>query len=123
MQATHAHDFLLDIPIDGLGQHILPLEYHTTLRYLLIIPLFYIDEVRPVCRMVCLDTFGEHAVHCKELRGFKYIDDFVRYVLSDILRRAGVSMKKEVSVNFLTDPLDRRSTLMPACYSLQMNRR
>ncbi|GJV16336.1 hypothetical protein Tco_1361659 [Tanacetum coccineum] len=26
----------------------------------------------------CLDSFGEHAVHCKELSGFKYTDNIVR---------------------------------------------
>ena len=39
-----------------------------------------------VSRKACLNTFGEHAVHCKELRGFKYIHDFARDVLFDILK-------------------------------------
>lgn len=49
------------------------------------IPLFSIDEVFPVCRKACLDTFGEHTIHCNELPGFKYRHDFVRDVLLDIL--------------------------------------
>ena len=49
-----------------------PVEYRTILRYRLMIPLFSIVEVCPVYRKTCLDTFGEHAVHCKELPGFKY---------------------------------------------------
>jgi len=114
LQAAHAQDFLLAIPIDGLGQHMSPVEYRTILRYRLMIQLFPIDEVCPVCRKACLDTFGEHAVHCKELPGFMYIHDFVRDVLFDIFRRARISVKKEAPVNFLTDPLDRRSTLRPA---------
>jgi len=91
-----------------------PVEYRIILRYRLMIPLFPIDEVCSVCRKVCLDTFEEHAIHCKEFPDFKYRHDFVRDVLFDIFRRAGVSMKKEALVNFLTDPLDRRSTLRPA---------
>jgi len=43
-----------------------PVEYRTILRYHLMIPLFPIDEVRHVYRKACLDTFGEHVVHCKE---------------------------------------------------------
>jgi len=78
------------------------------------IPLFPIDEVCAVCRNACLNTFGEHVVHCKELPGFKYRHDFVRDVLFDIFRWAGISVKKEAPVNVLTDPLDRRSTLRPA---------
>ncbi|GKA54963.1 putative reverse transcriptase domain-containing protein, partial [Tanacetum coccineum] len=64
--------------------------------------------------MTCLDSFGEHAVHCKELPRFKYRHDMVRGVLFDICRRVGISAKKEALVNFLTDPLDGRSTLRPA---------
>jgi hypothetical protein len=55
------------------------------------IPLFSIDEVCPVCRKACLDKFGEHAVHCRELSDFKYRHDFVRDVLCDIFQRAGIS--------------------------------
>ncbi|KAK1410162.1 hypothetical protein QVD17_36697 [Tagetes erecta] len=40
--------------------------------------------------------------------------DLVRDVLCDILKRAGISAKKEAPVNFLTDPLEGRSTLRPA---------
>ncbi|GKD19930.1 hypothetical protein Tco_1209088, partial [Tanacetum coccineum] len=58
-----------------------------------------------------LDSFGEHAVHCKELPGFKYRHDLVRDVLYDVLKRAGISSRKEAPVNFLTDPLEGRSTL------------
>ncbi|PWA80994.1 hypothetical protein CTI12_AA190310 [Artemisia annua] len=114
LRAPHAQDFLLAIPIDGLGQHMSPVEYRTILKYRLMIPLFPVDEICPVCRKACLDSFGEHAVHCKELPGFKYRHDFVRDVLFDVCRRAGISAKKEAPVNFLTDPLDGRSTLRPA---------
>jgi len=113
LQAAHAQDFLLAILIDGLGQHMSLIEYHTILRCRLTIPLFPIDEVCLVCRKTCLITFGEHVVHCKELLHFKYRHNFVMDILFDIFRRAGVSLKKEAHVNFLTDPLDRRSTLRP----------
>ncbi|GKC03514.1 putative reverse transcriptase domain-containing protein, partial [Tanacetum coccineum] len=59
-------------------------------------------------------TFGflwEHAVHYKELSGFKYRHDMVRDVLFDICTHAGISAKKEAPVNFLTDLSDGRSTL------------
>ncbi|KAK2412773.1 hypothetical protein QL285_047934 [Trifolium repens] len=48
------------------------------------------------------------------LPSFKYRHDFVRGVLFDIFRRAGVYLKKEAPVNFLTDPQEGRSTLRPA---------
>ena len=114
LRAPHAQDFLLTIPIDGLGQHMSPVEYQTILRYRLMIPIFSIEKICPVCRKACLDTFGEHAVHCRELPGFKYRHDVVRDVLFDACRRAGISVKKEAPVNFLTDPQDGRSTLRPA---------
>jgi len=63
---------------------------------------------------LCLDVFGEHDVHCKELPGFKHTHDFVKDIIFDIFRRAGISVKNEVYVNFLTDSLDRRTTLRHA---------
>ncbi|GJS48324.1 hypothetical protein Tco_0598445 [Tanacetum coccineum] len=104
LRAPHAQDFLLAIPIDGLCQHMSPVEYCIILKYRLMIPLFPVDAICPVCRKACLDSFGEHAVHCKELSGFKYRHDMGRDVLFDICRRAEISAKKEASVNFLTDP-------------------
>jgi len=114
LQAPHAQDFLTVIPIDGLGQHMSPVEYRSILKYRLMIPLFPVDEVCPVCRKACLDAFGEHAVHCRELPGFKYRHDMVRDVLVDVFRRSGVSVKKEAPVNFLTGPSEGRSALRPA---------
>ncbi|GKE57655.1 hypothetical protein Tco_1496840 [Tanacetum coccineum] len=114
LRTPHAQDFLLVIPIDGLGQHTSPVEYRTILKYRLMIPLFPVDAICPVCRKACLDSFGEHAVHCKELPGFKYRHDMVRDVIFDICRRVGISAKKEAPVNFLADPSDGRSTLSPA---------
>ncbi|MFS7895353.1 putative exostosin [Helianthus anomalus] len=109
----HAQDFLTVIPIEGLGQRISAVEYRLILKYRLMIPMFPNDETCPVCRKACLAKYGEHAIHCRELLGFKYRHDFVRDALMDILRRAGILAKKEAPVNFLTDPLEGRSTLRP----------
>ncbi|KAL8250908.1 hypothetical protein R6Q59_034601 [Mikania micrantha] len=114
LQTPNAQDFLTVIPIEGLGQHMSAVEYRAILKYPLMIPLFPVDEPCPICRKVCLDKFGEHAVHCKELPGFKYIHDLVRDVLCDVLKWAGISAKKEAPVNFLSDPCEGRSTLRPA---------
>nr|GEU60852.1 putative reverse transcriptase domain-containing protein [Tanacetum cinerariifolium] len=78
LRAPRAQNFLTVIPIEGPGQHMSALEYRTILKYWLMIPLFLVDEPCPVFRKVCLDSFGEHAVHCKELPGFKYRHDLVR---------------------------------------------
>ncbi|GJW86583.1 hypothetical protein Tco_0161923, partial [Tanacetum coccineum] len=111
LHAPHAHDFLLAICTDEIGQHMSPMEYHIILKYRLVIPLFSVYAICLVCRKACLDSFGEHAVHCKEILGFKYRHDIVRDVLFDICRCAGISAKNEAHVNFLTDPSDGRSTL------------
>ncbi|KAJ0811601.1 hypothetical protein HanPSC8_Chr17g0752491 [Helianthus annuus] len=87
-------------------------EYRSILKYRLMIPMFPNDETCPVCRKACLDKYGKHALHCRELPGFKYRHDFVRDALMDILRRAGISAKKEAPVNFLTGPSEGRSTLL-----------
>ncbi|GJR67772.1 retrovirus-related pol polyprotein from transposon TNT 1-94 [Tanacetum coccineum] len=72
-----------------------PVKYRTILKYRLMIPLFPVDAIYSVCRKACLDSFGEHAVHCKELPRFRYRHDMVRDVLFDICRRSGISAKKE----------------------------
>ncbi|GKE19315.1 hypothetical protein Tco_1426892 [Tanacetum coccineum] len=94
-RAPRAQNFLTVIPIEGLGQHMSALKYQTILKYRLIIPLFPVDEPCPVCRKVCLDSFCDHAVQCKKLPGFKYRHDLVRDVMHDVLKRAGISSKKE----------------------------
>nr|GEV26207.1 auxilin-like protein [Tanacetum cinerariifolium] len=52
---------------------------------------------------------SKHSLY--NLPGFKYRHDMVRDVLYDPCRRVGISAKKEAPVNFLTGPLDERSTL------------
>nr|GEX89906.1 ALA-interacting subunit 5 [Tanacetum cinerariifolium] len=91
-----------------------PVEYRTILKYRLMTSLFSVDKICLVCRKACLDSFEEHAVHCKDLSSFKYRHDIVRDVLYDICRRAVISAKKEAHVNFLINPSDGRSTLGPA---------
>ncbi|MCI58017.1 auxilin-like protein, partial [Trifolium medium] len=70
-------------------------EYRTILRYRIMILLLPKDEVCPVCCKACLDTIGEHGVHCRELPDFKYRHDLVRDVFFDIFRRTGISVKKK----------------------------
>ncbi|GKD97734.1 camphene synthase [Tanacetum coccineum] len=79
LRAPHAQDFLLAIPIYGFGQHMSPVEYRTILKYRLIIPLFPVDAICPVCRKTRLDSFVEHAVHCKEISDFKCHHDGEKY--------------------------------------------
>jgi hypothetical protein len=55
-----------------------PVEYRTILIYRPMYPLFPINDV---CRKTCLDTFGEHAAHCREFPGFKCRHDLIRDVL------------------------------------------
>nr|GEW30159.1 putative reverse transcriptase domain-containing protein [Tanacetum cinerariifolium] len=57
--------------------------------------LFFVDAICPVCRKACLDSFGEYAVHYKELTCFKYRHDMVMNVLYDICRRVGSPSRKK----------------------------
>nr|GEV96092.1 hypothetical protein [Tanacetum cinerariifolium] len=87
-------------------------EYRTILKYRLMIPLFPVDGIFPVCCKSRLDSFGEHAVHCKEIRDLNTDTIWLR---TSFLTYVGVlSAKKEAPVNFLTDPSDGISTLRPA---------
>ncbi|KAJ0467899.1 putative exostosin [Helianthus annuus] len=99
------------MPIEGLGQCMSVVEYRAIHKYWLIIPMYPEDETCLICRKACMDKYGEHAMHCKELPEFKYRHDWVRDVLWDILRRAGISANKEAPVNFLMDHMEGRSTI------------
>ncbi|KAJ0523551.1 hypothetical protein HanIR_Chr10g0495091 [Helianthus annuus] len=68
------------------------------------IHLFSVDEPYLVCHKVCLDSFEEHSVHCKELRSFKYRHDLVRDILCDVLKQTGISTKKRGSCEFYGRP-------------------
>ena len=79
---------LLTGPTSNMSKYrgVTAVEYRAIPKYRLMIPLFPVDDPCPVCRKCCLDSFGEHAVHCKELPGFKYRHDLVRDVLYDVLK-------------------------------------
>ncbi|GJZ08988.1 putative reverse transcriptase domain-containing protein [Tanacetum coccineum] len=111
----HSYDASLPIRFGGLGFGICGMDddYVSALACLHdTIPSFDISGFTNK-DTACLDSFGEHAIPCKELSGFKYRHDMVRDVLFDIFRRAGIFAKKEAPVNFLTDPSDGRFTLRP----------
>ncbi|GJR41782.1 hypothetical protein Tco_1309885 [Tanacetum coccineum] len=66
-------DFLLAIPIDGLGQHMSPVEYRTILKYRLMIPLFPVDAICPVFargKHACVDLAGVSSLVGLSSRGF-----------------------------------------------------
>nr|GEW63144.1 auxilin-like protein [Tanacetum cinerariifolium]GEW95399.1 auxilin-like protein [Tanacetum cinerariifolium] len=73
-----------------------------------------VEKVEKFCRLLMFGFIWGSRVHCKELPSFKYRHDMIRDVLFDICRGAGISVKKEAPMNFLTDPSDGRSTLRPA---------
>ncbi|GJX90977.1 hypothetical protein Tco_0344303 [Tanacetum coccineum] len=58
-------DFLLAIPIDGLGQHMSPVEYHAILKYHLLIPLFPVDAdvLFDICKRVGISDKKEAPVN------------------------------------------------------------
>ncbi|PNY05244.1 auxilin-like protein [Trifolium pratense] len=56
----------------------------------------------------------EYRTILRELPDFKYRHDLVRDMFFDIFRHAGISVKKEAPVNFLTDSQEARSTLRSA---------
>lgn len=92
-------NFDFDKVLEGLSDTISSFD----LRYCLMILLFLIDEVFPVCRKEGLDTFREHIIYCRELSCFKYQHDFVKDVFLNIFWHMEVYVKKEMLVNFLID--------------------
>ncbi|KAL5714862.1 hypothetical protein ACHQM5_016767 [Ranunculus cassubicifolius] len=89
-------------------------EYRVVLKYRLFVPICEDGVLCPKCRIHKMDKYGDHAIHCSKQPGFKHRHDLVRDVLCDILRRAGITHKKEAPVTFLTLPSENRANLRPA---------
>ncbi|GJY85591.1 hypothetical protein Tco_0855163 [Tanacetum coccineum] len=87
-------------------------EYHAILKYRLMISLFPVDAICPVCRKACLDFLGNMRFIVKSSQALS-TDTIWLWTFFDTCRRAGISAKKETPVNFLTNPSDERSTLRP----------
>ncbi|KAL5708293.1 hypothetical protein ACHQM5_019103 [Ranunculus cassubicifolius] len=102
-RAPHSMDFLLAIPIEGLGQRMQPRLFRSVLRYRLSIPMFIDHEICPTCSLKKMDIWGDHAIHCRNDIGAKYRHNLVRDVLADICNKSGVVAKKEVSVGLSSD--------------------
>ncbi|GKC21173.1 hypothetical protein Tco_1023323 [Tanacetum coccineum] len=69
--------------------------------------------------IIPIEGLGQHISALEYRTILKYrlmipLHDLVRDVLYDVLKRAGISSKKEAPMNFLTGPLKGRSTLRPA---------
>ncbi|KAL5718570.1 hypothetical protein ACHQM5_011457 [Ranunculus cassubicifolius] len=102
-RAPHSMDFLLAIPIEGLGQRMQPRLFRSVLRYRLSIPMFIDHEICPTCSLKKMDIWGDHAIHCRNDIGAKYRHNLVRDVLADICNKSGVVAKKEVSIGLSSD--------------------
>jgi len=113
LQEPHAQYFLLAILIDGLGQHMPPIEYHTILKYRLMIPLFSIDEVSMFAiRHVWIPSGSIKFI----IRSFPTSNKGKPLLGLFFLIYLGrqIFMKKEAPLKFLTDPQKGRSTLRPS---------
>ena len=98
----HAQDFLLTIPIDGLGHKTNHCQFRAVLCYRLTIPLFAKGSLCLSCNTPRMDKWRDHAVHCSSEIGVKFRHNLVRDMLVDICCKAGISIRKEASVGFFS---------------------
>ena len=95
IREPHAQDFLLTIPINGLGQKINPREYRSVLCYRITIPLFIEGSLCPSCNIAKMDMWGEDVFHYSSEFGVKFQHNLVRKMLVDICCKARISVRKE----------------------------
>ncbi|GJT65284.1 hypothetical protein Tco_1016764 [Tanacetum coccineum] len=100
IRAPHAQDFLLTIPIDGLGQKMNHRQFRSVLCYRLTIPMFSEGSVCPSCNVHRMDKWGDHAVHCSSEVGVKFRHNLVRDILVDICSKVGIMVRKEAPMGF-----------------------
>ena len=107
----HAQDFLLTIPIEGLGLKMNHSQFRSVLCYRLAIPLFTEGSLCPSCNTSKMDKWGDHAVHCSSEIGVKYCHNLVRDMLVDICCKTGILVREEAPVGFSSET---GKDLMPA---------
>ncbi|KEH25448.1 hypothetical protein MtrunA17_Chr6g0459481 [Medicago truncatula] len=103
LQTTHAQYFLLAILIDGLSQHMSPIEYRTILIYRIMIPLLSIDEVSLFAiRRVWIPLGSIKFI----VRSFPASNKGTNLLWMFFLIYLGgqISVKKKAPLKFLTDP-------------------
>lgn len=100
-QRPHATDIWQALPIARLGLTLDPFPYRLALRYRLGLPVFPYSFPCPRCGEASVDPFGDHALHCRVLPGYKQRHDHVRDVLVSLFRQAGVTVVKEADVSFV----------------------
>ncbi|KAL5729708.1 hypothetical protein ACHQM5_002617 [Ranunculus cassubicifolius] len=59
-----------------------------------------------------MDSFGDHAVHCRNDIGVKFRHNAVRDTVCDILLKSGIAFKKEAELQFMSS--NDNSRLRPA---------
>ncbi|GJR40673.1 putative reverse transcriptase domain-containing protein [Tanacetum coccineum] len=100
IRAPHAQDFLLTIPIDGLGQKMNHRQFRFLLCYRLTIPMVSKGSVCSSCNVHRMDKWGDHAVHCSSEVGVKFRHNLVRDILVDICSKVGIMVRKEAPMGF-----------------------
>ncbi|GJZ91147.1 putative reverse transcriptase domain-containing protein [Tanacetum coccineum] len=107
LRSPHAQDFLLAIPIDRFGQHISLVEYRIILKYRLMISLFSVDAICPVCRHVWIPLGIMRFI----VKSSQVSSNDTIWLETFFLKYVG--MPGSPPRDFLTDPSDGRSTLRP----------
>ena len=103
IRAPHAQDFLFTIPIDGLGQRMNHRQFRAVFCYRLTIPMFSEGNICSSCNVHRMDQWGDHAVHCSSEVGVKFRHNLVRDILVDICSKAGIMVRKEAPMGFLSE--------------------
>lgn len=73
------------------------------LCYRLAVPLFPEGSLCPSCNVHRMDQWGDHAVHCASEVGVKFRHNLVRDILVDICSKAGIMVRKEAPLGFLSE--------------------
>ncbi|GJZ14242.1 hypothetical protein Tco_0549472 [Tanacetum coccineum] len=95
----HTSDWLRVVLISRLGQTMNGKTYRCVLCYRLGVPLFSVSKPCSACSKVFTgDVYGNHAVSCAGVIGFKHRHNAVRDTLVDICFRSGISAGKEVDI-------------------------
>ena len=91
----HSGDWLQAVPVKSLGLHLRPLEFTTSVKYRLGMPVYQRSGPCRACTVQESDRFGDHAVGCGSEGTRIYRHNSIRDSLYQTAKSAALSPAKE----------------------------
>ena len=95
LSIKHSGDWLNAVPVRALGLHLQPLEFTTSVKYRLGIPVYETTGLCKACKTAQCDKYGDHSVGCGSEGERIYRHNSLRDVVYATAKTAALSPARE----------------------------